>query len=85
MIADLEARVRRTLQGKDDTIVELKTRCAASENKVHEFEYLLARQREELLGGLTRGGAADTASHRGATLSRENQGGILKDDHWERW
>jgi len=53
MIGDLEARVKRTLQAKDDTIAELRTRCSALENKVREFEFLLERQREELLGGLT--------------------------------
>jgi len=53
IISDLEARVKRTLQAKDDTIGELRTRCAASDNKVREFEYLLARQREELLSGIT--------------------------------
>merc|ERR1719217_1886919 len=53
IISDLEARVKRTLQAKDDTIGELRTRCAASDNKAREFEYLLARQREELLSGIT--------------------------------
>lgn len=53
VIGDLEARVKRTLRAKDETIDELRTRCAASENKVREFEYLLARQREELLGEIT--------------------------------
>lgn len=54
VIGDLEARVKRTLQAKDETIGELRTRCVASENKVREFEYLLARQREELLCEITR-------------------------------
>mmetsp|Transcript_11985 Transcript_11985/g.21211 ORF Transcript_11985/g.21211 Transcript_11985/m.21211 type:complete len:937 (+) Transcript_11985:67-2877(+) len=54
IIGELEARVKRTLQAKDDTIAELRTRCAGLENKVREFEYLLERQREELLGGLTK-------------------------------
>lgn len=54
IIADLETKVKRALQVKDETIAELQTRCAALENKVREFEYLLERQREELLGGLTR-------------------------------
>jgi len=54
IISDLEKRVKRTLQAKDDAIGELRTRCAASDNKVREFEYLLARQREELLSGITR-------------------------------
>merc|ERR1712039_585808 len=53
MISDLESRVKRTVQTKEDTIAELRNRCAASENKVREFEYLLARQREELLSGIT--------------------------------
>merc|ERR1712137_491617 len=46
IISDLEARVKRTLQAKEDTIVELRNRCAAADNKVREFEFLLARQRE---------------------------------------
>merc|ERR1712232_1244059 len=54
IISDLEARVKRTVQAKDDSIAELRTRCAASDNKVREFEYLLARQREELLSGITK-------------------------------
>lgn len=54
LISNLEARVKRTVQAKDDTIGELRSRCAASENQVREFEYLLARQREELLGEITR-------------------------------
>merc|ERR1711870_232068 len=53
VIGDLEARVKRTLQAKEETVVELRKQCAASENKVREFEYLLARQREELLSGIT--------------------------------
>merc|ERR1711972_823432 len=53
MISDLEARVKRTLQTKEDTIAELRSRCAAADNKVREFEYLLARQREELLSRIT--------------------------------
>lgn len=55
VIGDLEARVKRALQAKDETIAELRSRCAAAENKVREFEYLLARQREELLSEITRG------------------------------
>ncbi|CAE8687779.1 unnamed protein product [Polarella glacialis] len=51
---DLEARVKRTLQAKDSTIDELRMRGAALENKVREFEYLLERQRDELLSGLTK-------------------------------
>jgi len=54
MIGDLEARVKRTLQAKDGAVQELRTRCAASEKKVKDFEYLLARQREELLSGITK-------------------------------
>jgi len=54
IIGDLEARVKRTLQAKDGAVQELRTRCTASENKVKEFEYLLARQREELLSGITK-------------------------------
>lgn len=54
LMNDLEARVKRALQAKDAQIAELRSRCAASENKAREFEYLLARQREELLNGLTR-------------------------------
>jgi hypothetical protein len=54
IISDLEARVKRTIQAKDDTIGELRTRCGALDNKVREFEYLLARQREELLSGITK-------------------------------
>lgn len=54
LMSDLESRVKRTLQAKDDQIAELRKACAASENKAREFEYLLARQREELLTGLTR-------------------------------
>jgi 5-azacytidine-induced protein 1 len=54
IIGDLEARVKRTLQAKDDTIGELRTRCAASDNKARELEYMLARQREELLSGITK-------------------------------
>jgi len=54
IISDLEAKVKRTLQAKDETIAELRKRCAASDNKVQEFNYLLERQREELLGGLVR-------------------------------
>merc|ERR1712083_786132 len=53
IIGDLEARVKRTLQAKEETVVELRKQCAASENKVRDFEYLLARQREELLSGIT--------------------------------
>jgi len=52
VIGELEARVKKTLQTKDETIAEMKTRCVALENKVREFEYLLERQREELLGGI---------------------------------
>merc|ERR1712151_979687 len=55
IIAELEARVKRTLQAKDEQNAELRAKCAALENKVREFEYLLTRQREELLSGLTRG------------------------------
>merc|ERR1712187_39969 len=54
IIAELEARVKRTLQAKDEQNAELRARCAALENKVREFEYLLTRQREELLSGLTK-------------------------------
>lgn len=54
IINDLEAKVKRTLQAKDETIGELRKRCAALDNKVQEFNYLLERQREELLGGLVR-------------------------------
>eukprot|EP00927_Polykrikos_kofoidii_P061210 TRINITY_DN56076_c0_g1_i1.p1 TRINITY_DN56076_c0_g1~~TRINITY_DN56076_c0_g1_i1.p1 ORF type:complete len:879 (-),score=203.85 TRINITY_DN56076_c0_g1_i1:44-2680(-) len=54
IIGDLEARVKRALHAKDDTIGELRARCVASDNKVREFEYLLARQREELLSGITK-------------------------------
>merc|ERR1712187_292882 len=53
IIGDLEARVKLTLQAKEETVVELRKQCTASENKVREFEYLLARQREELLSGIT--------------------------------
>lgn len=52
IMSGLEARVKRTLQSKDDTIAELRSRCAGAENKVREFEFLLARQREELLSGM---------------------------------
>jgi len=52
IIADLEAKVKRTLQAKDETIGELRKRCTALDNKVSEFGYLLERQREELLSGL---------------------------------
>jgi len=52
LIGDLEVRVKRTVQAKDDTIRELRAHCAASENKVREFEYLLTKQREELLRGI---------------------------------
>lgn len=54
LCGNLEARVKRTLQSKDETIGELRTRCAALDNKAREFEYLLARQREELLSGITK-------------------------------
>jgi len=54
IISDLEARVKRTLQAKDETIGDLRTRCAASDNRARELEYMLARQREELLSGITR-------------------------------
>lgn len=54
VIGELETRVKRTLQGKDETIQELRTRCSVAESKAREFEQLLARQREELLGDLTR-------------------------------
>lgn len=54
IIGDLEAKVKKTLQAKDETINELRKRCAALDNKVQEFNYLLERQREELLGGLVR-------------------------------
>jgi len=53
MIANVEARVKRTLLTKDKQLGELQMRCVASENKVRELEYLLARQREELLNGIT--------------------------------
>merc|ERR1712110_620217 len=49
IINDLEERVKRTVQAKDGQIGEFRSRCVAAENKVREFEYLLARQREELL------------------------------------
>lgn len=54
IISSLEARVKRAVQAKDEMISELQLRCAAADNKVKEFEYLLARQREELLGSITR-------------------------------
>lgn len=54
VIGKLEDRVKRTVQAKDDQIAELQGRCIAADNKVREFEYLLARQREELLSGLTK-------------------------------
>lgn len=53
IINEIEARVKRTLSAKDETINQLRVRKAALENKVREFEYLLDRQREELLGRLT--------------------------------
>jgi len=53
VIGDLEGRVKRTLQAKDETISELRVRCSAADNKIREFEYLLARQREELLSEIT--------------------------------
>ncbi|CAJ1401870.1 unnamed protein product [Effrenium voratum] len=54
IIGELEAKVKRTLQAKDETIAELRKRCSALDNKVQEFNYLLERQREELVGGLVR-------------------------------
>jgi len=53
VVGDLEARVKRTLQAKDETISELRLRCGAADNKIREFEYLLARQRDELLADIT--------------------------------
>lgn len=54
LMSDLEARVKRALHAKDEQLLEIRNRCAASENKARELEYLLVRQREELLGGLAR-------------------------------
>eukprot|EP00929_Paragymnodinium_shiwhaense_P006891 TRINITY_DN110844_c0_g1_i1.p1 TRINITY_DN110844_c0_g1~~TRINITY_DN110844_c0_g1_i1.p1 ORF type:complete len:818 (+),score=292.40 TRINITY_DN110844_c0_g1_i1:134-2587(+) len=54
IVSELEARIKRSLQAKDEAATELRARCGAAENKVRELEYLLARQREELLGSLTK-------------------------------
>lgn len=54
LMSDLEARVKRTLHAKDEQLLEMRNRCAASENKARELEYLLVRQREELLSGLAK-------------------------------
>lgn len=50
LISGIEARVKRTVQAKEDQIADLRNRCTAAENKARELEYLLARQRDELLG-----------------------------------
>lgn len=50
----VEQRVKQTVAAKNAVIADLRKQCAALENKVREFEYLLARQREELLGDFTR-------------------------------
>eukprot|EP00927_Polykrikos_kofoidii_P048092 TRINITY_DN42320_c0_g1_i1.p1 TRINITY_DN42320_c0_g1~~TRINITY_DN42320_c0_g1_i1.p1 ORF type:complete len:627 (+),score=156.07 TRINITY_DN42320_c0_g1_i1:36-1883(+) len=52
-ISELGTRARQAAKEKDASIGELKAQCAASASKVREFERLLARQREELLNGIT--------------------------------
>mmetsp|Transcript_3089 Transcript_3089/g.7160 ORF Transcript_3089/g.7160 Transcript_3089/m.7160 type:complete len:810 (-) Transcript_3089:295-2724(-) len=48
----LEERVRATLAKKDAAIEDLKKRLASKENQVKECEFMLAKQRDELLAGI---------------------------------
>ncbi len=42
--------VRRTLAKKDSVIDDLRNQLTAADCRAREFEYLLDRQREEILG-----------------------------------
>ncbi|CAD7929669.1 unnamed protein product [Amoebophrya sp. A120] len=48
----LEERVRSTLAKKDGTIEDLKRRLSSKDNQIKECEFMLQKQREELLSGL---------------------------------
>ena len=57
----LEERVRATVERKDNQIKELKGLVGSKDNQLKEFQKLLARQREELLGGVGVGSGSGMA------------------------
>jgi len=51
IVGNLEARVKRTLAKKEDTIAELRQQLTAGDQQIRALENLLEKQREELLVG----------------------------------